>query len=43
MSFNSTNYQQNNLQYLQLLYIINRWWTIEEKLGGIEQLKRIIY
>jgi hypothetical protein len=31
MSFNSIDYQQKNLQYLQLLYIINGWWTIEEK------------
>jgi len=37
MSLNFAEYQQKNLQYLQLLYLKNYWWTIEYKiLGGIE-------
>ncbi len=29
MSLNSAKYQQIFLQYLQLFYFINHWWTIE--------------
>jgi hypothetical protein len=44
MSLNSTKDQQKNLLYLKLLYLINYWWTIEQKsLGGTKQLNKIIY
>jgi hypothetical protein len=44
MSLNFVDDQQNKLQYLKLLYLINRWWTIEHKsLGGIKQLNKNTY
>jgi len=44
MSLNCIKDQQKNLQYLKLLYLINHWWTIEQKnLRGIKQLNKIIY
>ncbi len=31
MSLNCAKYQQKNLKYLKVLYLINHWWTIEQK------------
>ncbi len=31
MPLNCAKYQQKNLQYLKVLYLINHWWTIEQK------------